>query len=209
MPHPKTLNRRVAIAILTAAPLLSFPVFADDASDASAFVSAIAQKGIVDILNANIPNTDKQQRFRVLFKQNFDIPAIGKFVLGRYSRTITPQDLDQFSTLFEDVIVYTWARRFGEYNGQTLKVTNTEADGQDGSIVHSTVIGTGGGSFGVDWRLRKRPDGWRVVDVIVGGVSMALTYRQEYTSVVGQSGFPGLLGQLKTQITDLKKQLQV
>jgi phospholipid transport system substrate-binding protein len=213
MLHHSLLNRRafvgaIAAGATAAASWVAVPASAEDASDPAKFVSDIAQRGIVDILNANIPNAEKQQRFRTLFKQDFDIPAIGRFVLGRYSRTVSPQELQQFQASFEDVIVYTWSRRFSEYNGQTLKVTGSEPDGQDGAIVKSTVIGKGGNSFEVDWRLRKRPEGFRAVDVIVEGVSMAITYRQEYTSIIGQSGFPGLLQRLQTQIGDLKKQLQ-
>jgi phospholipid transport system substrate-binding protein len=203
-----SLNRRRFIGFTAAACLACVPAFAEDASDPAKFVGEIAQRGIVEVLNANIPNAEKQQRFRTLFKQDFDIPAIGRFVLGRYSRTVSAQDLQQFQNAFEDVIVYTWSRRFSEYNGQTLKVSGSEPDGQDGALVKSTVTGKGGNAFEVDWRLRKRAEGYRVVDVVVEGVSMAITYRQEYTSIIGQSGFPGLLQRLQTQIGDLKKQLQ-
>src|SRR5579883_2319043 len=78
------------------------------------------------------------------FDQDFDVPAIATFVLGRYARTISPQDKQKFESVFEDVVVYTWSRRFSEYNGQTIKVSSTVADGQDGSIVKSTINGKGG-----------------------------------------------------------------
>ena len=76
--------------------------------------------------------------------RDFDIPAIGRFVLGRFSRGVAPADQQSFDTLFEDVIVYTWSRRFSEYNGQTLKVMGSTPDGDQGSLVKSTVIGKGG-----------------------------------------------------------------
>lgn len=200
-----TVGLVAATALVALAPSLAF---AQDASaDAGKFVSAFAQAGIVEILTASIPPAEKQRRFREMFKRDFDIPAIGKFVLGRFSRGVAPADQQSFDTLFEDVIVYTWSRRFSEYNGQTLKVTGTGPDGAEGALVKSTVIGKGGDSFNVDWRLRKRPDGYKVVDVIVGGVSMALTYRNEYANIIGSSGgVPGLITQLKQQVDTLKSQ---
>jgi phospholipid transport system substrate-binding protein len=181
-------------------------LFAQETQDAGKFIAAFAQNGIVDILAASISGVEKQKRFRDMFKRDFDIPAIGRFVLGRFSRGVAPADQQAFDSLFEDVIVYTWSRRFSEYNGQTLKVVSTAPDGE-GSLVHSTVVGKGGDSFNVDWRLRKRPDGFKVVDVIVGGVSMAITYRQEYSNIIGQNGgIPGLITQLRQQVDTLKSQ---
>jgi phospholipid transport system substrate-binding protein len=129
-------------------------------------------------------------------------------VVGRFWKTAQPPEQAQFLKVFEDVIVYTWARRFSEYNGQTLKVDNTAPDGEDGAVVNSHIIGKSADqSFNVAWRLRKRPDGWRVVDVIVDGVSMAITYRQEYASIIAQQGgMPGLISQLETRAKDLAKQ---
>lgn len=198
------ISRRHLLALcpsLLIAPRMSFA----QAAEPGPFVSEFAQKGIVEILAAKIANAEKQTRFRAMFTNYFDLPAIGRFVLGRYTRTVKPEEMNSFSPLFEDVIVYTWSRRFSEYNGQTLKVGVSTPDGDDGAIVKSTIVGNAGESFAVDWRLRKRPDGWKIVDVIVAGVSMAITYRQEYTTLIAQQGgFPGLLAQLQKQVGELK-----
>ncbi len=188
--------------------LLSHGAFAQDGKgDAAVFVGNFAQRGINDILAATIPNTEKQKRFRDMFVDYFDLPGIGRFVLTRYFRAASPEEQQKFTQLFEDVVVYTWSRRFSEYNGQTLKVVSQQPDGNDGIIVKSTIVGRTGSSFNVDWRLRKRPEGFKVLDVIVGGVSMAITYRQDYGTVISQTGsFAGLLAQMEKQVEDLKKQ---
>jgi phospholipid transport system substrate-binding protein len=201
------ISRRRLIAVSATCALVPRLSFAQAGGDAGAFVADFAQKGIVDILAAKIPNAEKQQRFRAMFKTFFDLPAIGRFVLGRYTRTMKPEDLTAFTPLFEDVIVYTWSRRFSEYNGQSLKVGATTADGEDGAIVKSTIVGTAGENYAVDWRLRKRPEGWKIVDVIVAGVSMAITYRNEYNTIIAQQGgFQGLVAQLQKQVGELKAQ---
>lgn len=197
------------VAVLAvASPALSTRVFAADArSDAATFVGSFAQEGINDILAAPIPNGEKAQRFRDMFKTYFDLPGIGRFVLTRYWKAATPAQQEKFTTLFEDVVVYTWARRFSEYNGQTLKVVSEQADGTEGTLVKSTIIGNNDSHFGVDWRLRKRPEGFKVLDIVIEGVSMAITYRQDYSTVIAQTGsFAGLLGQMEKQVADLKAQ---
>jgi phospholipid transport system substrate-binding protein len=176
-------------------------------TDAAAFVTAFSQEGITDILAAPIANAEKQERFRDMFKTYFDLPAIGRFVLTRYWKAATPEEQARFTKLFEDVIVYTWSRRFSEYNGQSLMVQGQQPDGAEGTLVKSTIVGHNNGSFGVDWRLRKRPDGFKVLDIVIEGVSMAITYRQDYSTVIAQTGsFDGLLAQMEKQVVQMKAQ---
>jgi phospholipid transport system substrate-binding protein len=63
-------------------------------------------------------------------------------------------------------------------------------------------------SFAVAWRLRKRAAGYRVVDIIIEGVSMAITYRQEYSTIIQQNGgIGGLLAQMQKQVDEMKAKL--
>ncbi len=166
------------------------------------FISEFSQKGITDILAADIPNAEKQTRFREMFGEYFDIPQIGRFVLGRYWRLASDEQKSSFNTLFEDVIVSTWSRRFSEYDGQTLRIDGTDPDGERGAIVKSQIVGNDGATIKVDWRLRNRPQGYQVVDVIVEGVSMAITYRQEYSTVISRGGgFDALLERMQEQLS--------
>jgi phospholipid transport system substrate-binding protein len=205
------MKRRLFLALsVSAMAVMAGPrfVLAQEAGgDAAAFIDQFAQKGIVDVLAAKISQQEKAERFRTLFKTFFDIPAIGRFTVGRFWKSGQPDEQTKFLTAFEDVIVYTWARRFSEYNGQTLKVQNSVPDGAEGVVVNSTIVGKEMQPVNVAWRLRKRTDGWRVVDVIIEGVSMAVTYRQEYAGLLAQQGgFAGLVTQVQTQAADLARQ---
>jgi phospholipid transport system substrate-binding protein len=194
-----------SLAVAAASSGLSPVARAQNSDDPGKFIQEFAQRAIVEILQANIPHADKTQRFRTLFVQDFDIPAIARFVLGRFWRVATPEQQQGFLTAFDDVIVYTWARRFSEYNGQTLQVDTTAPDGSDGSVVNSTIVDKQNGNTAVAWRLRKRDTGLKVVDVVVAGVSMAITYRQEYADTIAQKGgMPGLIAQLQSQAEQLK-----
>jgi phospholipid transport system substrate-binding protein len=193
------------LAVGVCATLPSVVRAQDWRNDPKAFVEKFAQVGISEILAAPGSQKEKTEKFRTLFREYFDIPSIGNFVLGRAARTVTPDEKTKFSPLFEDVIVYTWSRRFGEYKGQSLKVNDSAADGDEGSVVNSTIVGNDGGNFVVQWRLRKRADGYRIVDVVIEGVSMAITYRQEYATIIQQNGgVGGLIAQIEKQVADLK-----
>ncbi|MDG2318752.1 MAG: ABC transporter substrate-binding protein [Rhodospirillaceae bacterium] len=187
--------------------MFSQSVAAEDAwrTNPTSFINHFAEVGIDDILSANINEADKTERFRNLFNEGFDIPAIGRFVLARNWRRANDTEKQAFIALFEDLIVYTWSRRFSIYDGQTIDVRGTTPDGETGTLVDSAIVDSNGESVSVQWRLRKREEGLRIVDVIVEGVSMAITYRQEYASVIRQrGGLNGLLAMLKQQVSALE-----
>ena len=203
------ISRRDFATLSVACVTVSRSAFAQDwRNSPNALVEKFAEKGITDILGAAISQREKADRFRVLFKDFFDIPSIGRFVLARFARTASAEENEKFAMLFEDVIVYTWSRRFGEYKGQILKVKDNTPDGNDGALVNSYIMDNDSQSFAVAWRLRKRAAGYRVVDIIIEGVSMAITYRQEYSTIIQQNGgIGGLLAQMQKQVDKMKAKL--
>ena len=203
------ISRRDFATLSVACVTVSRSAFAQDwRNSPNALVEKFAEKGITDILGAAISQREKADRFRVLFKDFFDIPSIGRFVLARFARTASAEENEKFAMLFEDVIVYTWSRRFGEYKGQILKVKDNTPDGNDGALVNSYIMDNDSQSFAVAWRLRKRAAGYRVVDIIIEGVSMAITYRQEYSTIIQQNGgIGGLLAQMQKQVDEMKAKL--
>lgn len=152
-------------------------------------VDRVAEVGISEVVGADLPQVEKIDRFRDLFITYFDVPSIGRFVLGRNWRTASPQEQERFLKLFQEVNVFTWARRFGDYDGQDLIIGQVSRDGDSGAFVDSQVEQASGQQpIHVRWRLRERGDTYKVVDLIIEGVSMAITYRQEYNSVIQQAG---------------------
>ena len=175
-------------------------------TDPKAFVKHFADISITQILEADSSETEKTERFRQLFVEAFDIPAIGRFVLGRYWRRTKEDQRTTFLGFFQEMIVYTWSRRFGEYDGQTIRLDTNVPDGKNGALVTSSIIDKTGETFTISWRLRQREQSLKIVDVIIEGVSMAITYRQEYASVIRRTnGVEGLIDELSTQVTQLRE----
>jgi phospholipid transport system substrate-binding protein len=178
----------VALAAVAAVGLPT-SASAQDTAKARQVVAKVAEVGISEVVGANLPQAEKIDRFRNLFVTYFDVPSIGRFVLGRNWRTATPQEQEKFLDVFQEVNVFTWSRRFGDYSGQDLVIGQAVPDGDSGAIVDSTVEQAGGQQpIQVQWRLRERGDTYKVVDLVIEGVSMAITYRQEYNAVIQQNG---------------------
>ncbi|MGD9650722.1 MAG: phospholipid-binding protein MlaC, partial [Dongiaceae bacterium] len=125
---------------------------------------------------------------RVLLNEHFDVPAIGRFALGRYWRSADATKQQEYLKLFEEVIVQTYADRFGQYSGQTLKVSST--DKSDGFYtVHSQMLQPSEGEpIFIDWRLKSAGGSYKITDVIVEGVSMSVTQRSEYSAIIERAG---------------------
>jgi phospholipid transport system substrate-binding protein len=188
--------------------LSSSPAAAQDISaEAGQFVADLGDKAIAAISSKSMDATQRQQTFRQLFLQGFDVQAIGRFVLGRYWRTTTDAEKDEFMRLFEDMVVNTYATRFSDYAGETFKPGETfriltkRSEGDNHAIVTTEIIRpTGGAPIHVDWRVLKPQGQLKIVDVLIEGVSMSVTQQQEFASVIQRSG-----GQVEGLLTLLRE----
>lgn len=155
---------------------------------AKSFIDSMAQRGINFLADPNISQEQRKGEFRKLLQSSFDTATIGKFALGTYWRTATPAQQGEYLKLFNSMIVEVYSKRFDEYKGQKVEVRGARADNTD-VIVNSVIVPQGGGDqVSVDWRVRKKGGQYKIIDVIVEGVSMAVTQRSDFASVIQRGG---------------------
>lgn len=187
----------IAVAFVVVRPAAA----AGDADPAaSAFMQTLGNDAIHELTDPAVPTPERQARFRRLLSEHFDMAAIAKFVLGRYWRTATEAQRAEFQTLFEDFIVGSYSARFSEYRGEAFKVVGSNAETGGTVLVHSKIDMPTSEDIRVDWRLRGRGADFAIVDIIVEGVSMAVTQRSEFASVIqSRGGVDGLIEALRTK----------
>lgn len=202
------ISRRFLLAVLAGLFLgLAFNPIAAAEADPKAFVSQLAGKAMETMTAKGISDMERSQRFRSQFTTDVDLPEIGKFVLGRHWRAASPEQQQEFLKAFEDIVVLTWATRFKDYGGDLRHVvTNAAAEGERGIVVESKVERDHQSPINLQWKLRKGEAEFRVVDLVVEGASMAITYRNEYSSVIQANGgkIEGLLGAMRTKVAELQ-----
>ncbi len=182
------------------------PAHADDLSNrASQFIEGLADKAIAALTEESVSRDERITRFRKLLNEHFAVQTIGQWVLGRYWNRATDKEKEEYLSLFEDLIVITYVDRFTAYSGEKLSVTKSvPANGED--LLVTTVITQPNSTEKVEvsWRVREYKDSFKIVDVIVAGVSMGQTQRSEFASVIRRNGgtVEGLLSKLRE---DLKK----
>ncbi len=158
------------------------------AKGAENFVSSLAQRAIDFLSDEKLSAAARKEEFRKLLHDNFDMKTIGRFALGRYWRTSTKEQQAEYQKLFEEMIVNVYSSRFGDYQGQKFDVRSSRADNDQDTLVSSYIKGETGEEIEVQWRVRYKGKRYMVVDVIVEGVSMAMTQRSDFASVIQRGG---------------------
>jgi len=176
--------------------LAAFGGGASAAPDARAFVDNLGGQAI-RVLGPSVPAAERLSQFRALFRNDFDVPGIGQFVLGRYWRTATPQEQQEFLGLFQEYIVEAYSARLGNYGGEPFHVTGSRPNGSE-IVVTSQIAPRNGAPIAVDWYLVDQGGTFKITDVYVGGVSMKVTERDEFGAVIQRNG--GQVGSLLTQL---------
>ncbi|MBP1531926.1 MAG: ABC transporter substrate-binding protein, partial [Alphaproteobacteria bacterium] len=159
--------------------------------------------GIEELINANVSAEEKQARFTKLFNQDLDLDFIGKFVLGRFWRTATPQQRKEFIDVYRKLNIQTWSERFDEFKGKHFEFIGTEkSKSADQIFVNTQVPMAEGAPAQVKWRVKETGNTMRIVDIIIENVSLAQTSRSEYTSYIQKSpdGIDGLIKDLKAKL---------
>lgn len=171
------------------------------AQDPRAFIGQLGAQAL-QVLGPGVHPAHRLERFRTLFNQDFDIPGIGRFVLGRYWRVATPAEQQEFLALFQEYVVRAYSARLGEYGGEPFRVTGARAAGTE-TVVSSEILRPNGNRIEVDWYLADYGGRYKITDVYVGGVSMKVTQRDEFAAVIQRSGgqVQGLLAQLRQKLT--------
>lgn len=188
---------------LLLACLMVRPAAAADAEAAESFISDLGDQTVTILQEPDLTLDQATARFRDLFSSNFDIPTIGRFVLGRYWRSASVPQRQEFLELFQELIVETYARRFSEYSGQSFRVDGSRELSERDSMVSTEITNAQGGTIAtIDWRVRERDGRQQIIDVVVEQISMGVTQRSDFDAVIQRGGgnIDALLDALRDQI---------
>jgi len=176
---------------------------ADFAIGAKQFIEGLTDDAMTSLAVSGIEKEERRERFRRLMLEKFAFKGIAKWVLGRYWRKASEDERTQFIALFEDLMVITYADRFENYSGEKIEIGKAEVRNGKDALVHSKLIrGANTEPVDVIWRVRRSDELFKVVDVMVEGLSMGLTQQKEFSSVIRKNGgkVNGLLDELRKRL---------
>ena len=193
----------VAAPLGALAPVAALAQAPRDAG-AEQFVQSQAQRVISILSDKGRPTAEKIRVFRGIVDEIADVPRITGFVLGKYARTITPAQHDHFARVFREFAQNVYEGRLGDFHGETVKVTGSVVR-KPGDVVVATTISGGKLDRPVQasWRVLGSGSSWKVVDVQVSGIWLAITQQQDFVSTIDNAG-----GNIDVLIAQLEKQVQ-
>jgi len=167
------------------------------------FIQSLGDRAIAVIANKNISATQRNDKFRQILQDSFDLMTIGRFVIGRTWNTATPTQQQEYMKLFEALVIKSYGDRLTLYTGEGFKVVSERPESEKDYIVNSEITHPDGSQpTQIDWRVRDRNGKLGVIDVVVEGVSLSVTQRQEYAAVIQRNDgkIDGLLDLMRQQL---------
>ena len=171
---------------------------ARDGSDAAGFIHSLGDRTVALLDRFGHDRKALTSGMAELLDEAIDISLVARLALGRSWRQANEAQRRDYVELCRRYILATMAQRFTSYKGsERFMVTGTRLAGDD-TIVGSRIDYVGYPPLLLEWRVREagRP---MIVDVVVEGVSMVLTFRSEFDSIVARRGIDGLLRELTAQ----------
>jgi phospholipid transport system substrate-binding protein len=181
-----------ALCCLAAATM----AFAQEAPDA--MVKRVAQDVLSTIRADPKIQAGDQQRIREIIEvkllPNFDFERITALAMGRNWRQATPEQQKQLVDQFRALLVRTYSGALAQYRDQTMDYKPLRADANATEVtVRSEVVRQGQAPVQIDYSMARGAAGWKVYDIIVGGVSLVTNYRDEFNEQIKNGGIDGLL----------------
>ena len=183
------------------------PAFAQaSAQGPGGFIADLGQQVIQLIGDKQQPAAARKQRFAGIVEKAFDMSGSARFILGPYWRSASEQQRANFEEAFKTYMIDVYWSDFSQYSGQQLTVRGEHPESANATIVDTEIVQNNGKPpVKVDWRVVQANGAYKIADVSIAGVSELITYRQEFSNVIAQSGgnVDGLTDQLRKKIQQI------
>lgn len=197
------VHRLIAAAAVAAAVALAAPSARAAAAgdEAETFISDLAANAVAMVQNSHQTDAEREAEFRRIVRKGFALDVIGRFVVGRYWHQMNADQQEQYQELFAEWLMKSYAGRLGGYRGQTLEVIKSLEAGSRDVFVRTRVLRSDGSPpIAADWRVRKFEGQYKIIDIVVEGVSMAAAQKSEFESVIRNVGVDGLIESLRQRL---------
>jgi phospholipid transport system substrate-binding protein len=201
-PHAmsRILVSRRGLAALCLAGLLAGAAAASAANGAEALIDRLTKEAVRILRTTEAHSRARAAGLRAILERGFDLPYLARLAVGRSWRDLSDGERREFTRIFTHWALATQSTRLGRYAGEDSTVEGSQPAGRGDTMVATRIRG---GKLPqpiqVDWRVREEGGAWRVIDVVVEGVSMVITCRGEFQAIVDRGGVAALQAELAAQ----------
>lgn len=172
---------------------------------ATAMIEDVGQE-FLNVLGPAGQNDEQQlDRLIGLLKEAINLDTTGKLILAQNWRRASDEQRQAYLDLFRPYALDTLASKIRASSAEIplndFEIVKSEPIGKNDILISTDLFWPGYPPYRLDWRLRSRDDGsLKAIDVVVEGISMVVTQRAEFASVIERRGFDGLLDQMRSQV---------
>ena len=141
------------------------------------------------LLGEDISKNEKIEKLKVIAKETVDIRGIGFYTLGKKRKSLNEKEKKRYAELFEKYFLKSFSSRLAEYTNPEIDVQNKEKLNENYTIVNSILKATSERpEIKIDWRIyTKKPENPLIRDLIIEGLSLARTQKEEFASVLNSN----------------------
>lgn len=193
----------IAIAFTARPPIVAADVQAGPASE---FMRAVSDDAIRILRSADLTKEERDARFRALLEERFDMPFIARFALGRYWQTATMQQREAYTRTFTEYVLQVYSARLRDYTRETLRVISERQAGERDVVVDTRIERPSREPLEAQWRVRDVNGRLRIIDVVLAGISMVITQRDEFAAILQRQNVDGLISAMRVRAEEMRKQ---
>lgn len=195
--------------ILSAAMLAftAMPAFAD--ANTEEYVRTNANDVLASLNQPDLSASERREQFQAYMDEFTNLDAVAKFVIGKYSKRFTPEEMDAYITTFRAYALAVYEFYFNEYKGRDVKVMGSTDRNAKDSIVDTEIVNANGEELEVRWRVLNRGGKYQVVDVALNAegnlIWLAIEQQAQFLSILDQNN--GSVDALITKIENMTNDL--
>ena len=180
--------RRLKVFLTFIFLIINSPLFAYS-SDPKEFVQELVAEAIEKLSDKNLTNDEKAEFVEKVAIENVDINALGLYTLGELRKSSNESDLMNYQVAFEKYFLKSLTSRLTDYSSSKFQVVESEKKSATYTIVKSIISPENGGpNIKIDWRIfTKNPEKPLIRDLIVEGLSLARTQKEEFSSILSSN----------------------
>lgn len=168
--------------------------------EAADFIRTLGNQVTAVLDDKSMAHEERVARFYEMFKAAFDENEISAFALGKYRRTISDKKFAEYSELFGKYMTGLYANKFADYSGEDFVVTGSKRKSEQRSDVSAEIRRGDREPIALSFRMTRADNGRKINDVVIEGVSLLFTKRQEVTTVIAREGLETLLERLRKAV---------
>ena len=169
--------------------------------EADIFIQSTVNRA-AETLGGNLTKEERIEKLKDIARDTVDINALGFYSLGVHKKGLTKDQTDEYKIVFEDYFLKSFSSRLAEYSNPEIEVNSKKVVNDNYTIVSSTLVSTDNRpEVKIVWRVyTKNPDNLLIRDLIIEGLSLARTQKEEFSSIIQSND-----GDINAIFTTLKK----